>query len=155
MKIQVPDFANSHPQLVQAIQFSNNLLAGDKNFFNRIRVIPTFDYSKNSLTNRAVSGEEIVKLFAQKIDVTIQQYKPWYIWSSATAYTLPKTTIIHLNTRKLDRPVNEMVATLIHECIHILDKEPGLSFGHGNNFPKHKEHSAPYQIEGIAKELAE
>ena len=153
MKIETPTFATKYPNLAEAITISNRLLRGDYGFFTKIRDVTAFDYSTNRSTHQPVSGADIVPLFAKKIDVAVQQYKPWYVWSRAVASTTPGTSVIHLNQNKLDRTVEDTVATLIHECVHIIDTEPHLSFGHGNNYARGKEHSAPYLIEKIAQEV--
>ena len=75
--------------------------------------------------------------------------------TSANAVTLKNSTIIRLNVFKLARPTEELVSTLVHECVHIADNQPNLSFGHGNNFfPSWKKNSAPYRIDQIAQRIA-
>jgi len=153
MRIETPDFAKNYPNMTKAIDISNRLLQGDGGFFSKIREIKAFDYSKNRANHQPVSGAEIAALFAKKIDVSVQTYKPWYIWSKAIAATTPGEHVIRLNQYKLDRSVEETTATFIHECVHILDTEKNLSFGHGNNYARGKERSAPYQIEKIAQDI--
>jgi len=150
MQIQTPDFANQYPNLKDAITDANRLFNGEGGFFEKIRGIQAFDLSWNTAAKRPVSGADIAPLYAQKINVTVQRYWPWYVWSKAMASTMPNTTVIHLNARNLDRPTEDLIATLMHECVHILDKEEGLSFGHGNNSSVGKSETAPYRIEKIA-----
>lgn len=152
MQIQPPNFANQYNNLTDAINIANRLLKGEGQFFEKIRDVQSFDLSWNKVGVRPVSGADIVPLYAQKINVTVERYWPWYVWSKALASTVPGTSIIHLNARSMNRPTEELVATLMHECVHILDKEKGISFGHGNNYATGKSETAPYRIEKIAIE---
>jgi hypothetical protein len=152
MRIDKPDFAAKHPNIDKAITFSNQLLQGKYGFFEKVREVKAFDYSMNRNTKQPVSGAEIVPLFSQKIDVIVKLFKPWIFWSKAIASTTPGTPVIWLNQYMLDRSVDETVGTFIHECIHIVDNNKNLSFGHGNNYAKGKKNSAPYRIEKIAQE---
>jgi len=153
MKIEMPNFAANDPQLRDAVLLANQLLQGKYGFLDKVREVTSFEYSKNHTTHQPVSGEDIAPLLAQKVDVSIKKYKPWYIWSKAIASTIPGVPVIRLNQYKLNRPADETAATLIHECVHIVDTQKKLSFGHGNNYAYGKELSAPYQIEKIAQEI--
>ena len=153
MRIETPDFARNYPNLNEAVKLANQMLQGDHGFFDEIRKINAFEYSKNYSTHQPVSGNDIAPLLAQKIDITVKKYKPWYFWSKAIASTIPGVPVIRLNQYKLDRPIDETAATLIHECVHIVDTQKKLSFGHGNNYAAGKGLSAPYLIEKIAQEI--
>ncbi|MEI6243111.1 MAG: hypothetical protein WCP39_06880 [Chlamydiota bacterium] len=64
--------------------------------------------------------------------------------------------VIYLNERKLPgKSFPSLVSTLVHESIHILDRNPTVrTFGHGNNFAKGKENTAPYRLQSIAERIA-
>jgi hypothetical protein len=152
MKIQTPEFADAN--LKQAVAITNELLEGKRGFFDEVRQIKAFDFSKNVATQKPVTGEEVVTQLAQKVDVTVQKWTPWYIFSKAYATTVPGT-VIYLNARKLDRSVSSLVSTLTHEAVHIADNDPKTRFfGHGNNSPKGKDNTAPYKLDAIAERIA-
>lgn len=152
MRIEKPSFADNN--LNQAIAIANEMLEGKRGFQHEVRQITAFSMSKiNPATKKPFTGAEIVDLLSQKIDVTVQKYKPWYIWSKATAYTDPGVPIIHLNARNLNRSVASIVNTLIHESVHVIDKN--LCFAHGSNVAKGKDDTAPYKIGEIAEKLAD
>jgi hypothetical protein len=152
MQIEKPSFAAGNLDL--AITVANQFLKGERGFFDEVRQIPAFDYSKHVATGKPVSGKEVVEELSRKVDVTVQTYKPWNPWTRALAKTLPGT-VIYLNARTLDRSVPSLVATLIHESVHIADNaQKALSFGHGNNYAAGKENSAPYKLDAIAERIA-
>lgn len=68
------------------------------------------------------------------------------------AYTdgrFPNT--LFLNFKKLDREIEDIAATIIHESIHALDDaEATYTFGHGNNSSAGKDNTAPYWIGNLA-----
>jgi hypothetical protein len=152
MKIETPAFADA--DLQKAITISNELLEGKRGFFDEVRPIQAFDLSKTVATGKPVTGEDVVAQLAQKVDVTVQKWWPWNIFSRAYATTYPGT-VIYLNARKLDRSVPSLVSTLIHETVHLADNDSKTrSFGHGDNYAKGKENTAPYRLETIAEKIA-
>ena len=134
MRIEMPARAHRSPTLSEAVEFANRLLQGEGHFLEEVSSIPSFLFSKNRETGKPVTGPEVVSALARNILATVRTYTPWYR-SKACGGVKRRTTIIRLNTQKLDRPIEELVATLIHECVHIADNRPALSFGHGNNEP--------------------
>lgn len=150
MHIERPSFASGN--LEQAIQIANEMLDGKRGFFQEVKQIKSFDMSYNPLTHQPFSGEEIMKLMSQKIEVTLKTYRPWFIWSKATAYTDAGVPVIHLNAHKLDRSIPDLVGTLLHECVHVVDE--ALEFSHGSNYASGKSDTAPYRIGLLAKLFA-
>lgn len=58
---------------------------------------------------------------------------------------------LFLNFKKLDREIEDIAATIIHEIIHVIDdNEEVYTFGHGNNSPNGKNNTAPYWIGNLA-----
>ncbi len=153
MRIEMPEFANAFPNLSEAVTLANRLFQGDGDFFTQVGAIPQFALSEHAATRQPVTGAEIVPLLSQQIDVMVVTYKPWYVCSKATAKTILGEKVIQLNARKLQRSIDELVATLVHECVHVVDTVPGMSFGHGNNFANGKKLTAPYRIGKIAQDL--
>jgi hypothetical protein len=155
MRIQMPMNPLSNPNLGRSIRFANELLAGGRNFFEEVRVIPRFDLSQNKKTGVPVSGNDLVPLFAGNIDVIVKTYKPFWWFSKAVAMT-KGGGVIYFNERKLpQKSFESLVSTLIHESVHLIDRDPKvMSFGHGNNYAKGKENTAPYKLQDIAERIA-
>ncbi len=152
MRIEKPSFASE--DLGEAIDIANRLLEGGEGFFEEVRQIQAFDFSENKATHKPVSGSEVVDQLSRQINVTVQAWKPFNCFTRAYATTRPGT-VIYLNAYKLDREVTSLVGTLIHESVHIVDDQPDeLSFGHGDNYSKGKENSAPNQLATIAERIA-
>ena len=62
---------------------------------------------------------------------------------------------IYINTAKLDRSLGSVVATLLHEFIHMVDNYDTLhSYGHGDNSARGKQNTAPYWIDNLAQHHA-
>jgi hypothetical protein len=149
MKIIAPDFASDNLGL--AIKLANQLLDGKRGFFREVSQVKAFDMSFNPETRKPYNGKEILYLLSQKVDIVVQKYKSWLLWSKATAYTMPGVPVIHLNERRLNRSVASLVGTLLHECVHTVD--PNLRFSHGGNFEDGKSNTAPYKIGNIAEKI--
>lgn len=56
-----------------------------------------------------------------------------------------------MNDKKLNRSVESIAATIIHESVHVVnDSEQQYTFGYGNNSLANKENIAPYWIGDLA-----
>lgn len=155
MRIQAIKDTSAHPQLQEAIDIANRLLQGEAHFLERVSEIPAFDMSKDTVTGRQVSGAQVVAALAQNILASVTTYKPMIPWTRTCGASPDGSQLIKLNVLKLNRPTEDLVATLIHECVHIADNNPLLSFGHkGNWHPEIKQLTAPYRIDGIALQIA-
>jgi hypothetical protein len=104
----------------------------------------TFDHSN-------VNGEMLAGYFQKEQAVAeVLTYKSLTRFSRSTAYTSFDGRIF-VNIKRLDRPIDDVAITLIHECVHVLDSRTrGVWMGHGSNNPKGKSQTAPYAIELIA-----
>lgn len=61
-------------------------------------------------------------------------------------------TTIRLNKWNLNRPVESICNTLMHQCVHALNAcYPQFHFGHGDNSNTGKENTAPYWIAALAQ----
>lgn len=61
---------------------------------------------------------------------------------------------IFINEAKLGRSDGSVVATIIHEWVHLVDNnDPEESFGHGSNSSKGKQNTAPYWIDNLAQSM--
>lgn len=76
-------------------------------------------------------------------------------WSRALAYFDPRyPNRIYINAAKLNRTDGSVIATIIHEWVHLVDYDDHLhSYGHGSNSPVGKQNTAPYWIDNKAQAL--
>lgn len=114
--------------------------------------------AKNSFDSSNASGKIISDLIKTSTVVAIvETYKPIPVppWSRANAYTKQsEPNKIFLNRRKLNRSIESIAATLVHEYIHLVDFEnSNYNFGHGDNSSTNKEDTAPYWIDILAYEM--
>ncbi len=114
--------------------------------------------SKFAFDNSNASGKAISDLIrASSIEGIVETYKPLPIppWSRANAYTKPSDPkTIFLNRRKLNRSIESIAATLVHEYIHLVDyANSQYEFGHGDNSSADKENTAPYWIDILAYQI--
>ncbi len=115
-----------------------------------IRIYTQFDMSNTR--NEHIADE--LEMFLHRNDIEIVTYKPKWRWSKAYGYFSPnKPNTIHLNQYKLNRSIASFVGTFFHELTHMTDNaDKYYSYGHGDNNPKGKEHTAPYFIGNSASE---
>lgn len=131
---------------------SNELLKNDE-FYKAISDHPNFDLS--------TASPKIIADLLKKSDLEfkVEIFYPNAFQSikyrKTFAYTderFPNT--LFLNFKKLDREIEDIAATIIHESIHALDDaEETYTFGHGNNSPKGKDNTAPYWIGNLAYQI--
>lgn len=114
--------------------------------------------AKTSFENSNASGKIISGLIKDSnIQAIVETYKPFPIppWSRANAYTKPsEPNKIFLNRRKLNRSIESIAATIVHEYVHLIDyANSDYEFGHGDNSSVNKENTAPYWIDILAYEI--
>lgn len=141
----------SSPKLIDAMNTANIVLLNEQ-FYKKIAEFESFDYS--DITGEILS--DIIKDSRILAEVFIE--KSINPLSKATAFTtpkFPKSIFIYskyLNHKK--NTVTDIVITLIHEYVHLVDYErTDYEFGHGSNYRKDKQNSAPYIIEEIVRNL--
>lgn len=141
-------FNGTHAGVQSAVETSNQLLR-DKTFFDRIRQKDRFDLSNTSPQVIADLMENANGI------VTVTLYASVSPFSRALAYEdsrYPGT--VFLNTRRLNRSVASICASIIHECVHSVDgSQTQYSFGHGDNSSTGKANTAPYWIDNLAYEM--
>lgn len=76
-------------------------------------------------------------------------------WTRALAYYDPRyPNRVYINEAKLNRSDGSVVATIVHEFVHLVD---GLDlsgyYGHGDNSSAGKQDTAPYWIDNIAESM--
>lgn len=128
-----------------AVDKSNSLLK-DGAFFEAIANHPKFDLSTASpdIISRLIRESDLefrVEIFYPNLFQFIRYRKTF----AFTDHRFPNT--LFLNHKKLNREVEDIAATIIHESVHALDdSNASYTFGHGNNSPVGKENTAPYWI---------
>lgn len=142
-------FRDRLPIVEEAVNKANRLLNNEE-FFKGIASYGVFDMS-------TASPDIIANLMKQsKLEFKVALFRPSIFqairYRKTFAFTderYPDT--VFLNVQKLDREVEDIAATLIHESIHALDDSiDAYEFGHGDNSPVGKESTAPYWIGGFA-----
>jgi hypothetical protein len=126
-----------------------NLLLKDATFFDRIRRHDRFDMS--TATPRQIAD----LMETSNATVEVELYTSRWPWSKALAYEDSRyPNKVFLNSRRLNRSIASICATIVHECVHALDASaPNLRFGHGDNNPNGKENTAPNWISDLAYEM--
>jgi hypothetical protein len=145
-------FNDEHKNVQQAVQMANLVLAND-DFYARIRQVTKFDLS----TAAPAIIADLIK--NSRLDFKVELFYPSGWRAIKYRKTFAYTDEIYLNTlflnlRKLDREIEDIAATIIHESIHALDDEClEYTFGHGNNSSKGKDNTAPYWIGNLAYQI--
>ena len=121
---------NPNSNLLQAVTLVEGFLVSPK-LLSFIRAKKTWEYTNDN-------GETIAVKLSKGRQAVIKLYTPWYPWSKAIASTTGN--VISLNSRKMNRSIESIANTLIHEYCHV------INYGHGNNSPIGKENSVPYWV---------
>lgn len=106
-------------------------------------------------TSPQATNEFIAKFFFElEVEMTVDTY--YKRFSKAFAYTLTGVKgKLWINTSKLNRSIPSIVATIIHECCHLVDFESEYNMHHGDNDPRGKQNSFPYWTDDLAYKMAE
>jgi len=146
MKIYFVNTWKTNEKMERVTALANSLM-NDEDFLNEIAMVDAFAMS--DVAPSRIS--EFINIFTGQINI---KYYKGSIFSSALAYFTPSRPYdININTRKMNRSDGSLVATLVHELIHAVDKFAiNASFGHGDNkWTPEKEYTAPYYIDKIAE----
>ena len=141
-----------------AVQKANELLTNPA-FFIKISDHKQFDYTH--WPSADIANEMTKSTLEFKVTIFHKRWLDGY--GKTLAYTdaaYPNT--LFLNNHRLNREVEEVAASIIHESVHALDdslrKASGKLaddpwFGHGDDSSVGKENSAPYWIDQLAYEM--
>lgn len=141
-------FTGTETILLEAVAKSNELLSNPE-FYNAIRSHHGFDYS----TATPVQIADFIETAALTFHVQLYKGKKRNRVLGYVKASYPNK--LFLNERKLDRPVEDIVATIIHESIHAVDHAVDQHlFGHKGNRPEGNQNTAPYWIGKLAKQLS-
>lgn len=142
-------YKGKNEKVIDCVEFINDLFNAD--------LFYTLISDKSSFTHTEYQPEKVAKLMKEdKNQTIIKLYKSLNPWTRANAYVSPKhKNTLFLNTRKLWRNKEDMINTIVHECVHVVDfSENGkIDFGHGDNYSKGKDNAAPYWIGNLSKKL--
>jgi len=141
-------FEENHIEVELAVKKANELLSMD-DFYNRIKQKESFDLS--TATPQQVS--DIIN--SSSLLFAVEFFYPNFLnfkYRKTFAYTDGRfPNRLFLNYKKLNRSIESIAATIIHEAIHAVDDaEQVYTFGHGNNSPVGKQNTAPYWIGNLA-----
>lgn len=139
---------SNNNRLFQAIEKANNILF-DEVFLGFINNKGSFDMATCSSSHIA----QLIIVYRELEQMEIVGYHKKL--SRALAYFDKRyPNKIFINTAKINRSLGSIVATYIHEYIHLLDNiDKTHYFGHGDNKRKGKENTAPYWIDNLAQSL--
>ena len=142
---------SNNVKVIIDVNMANRLIVFNKDFKTKIASYGVFDYSD-------CDSEFIADMIHQFSNgrfgnLYVYTYKSKNPWSRAYGYFSPsRPDRIYLNTRKLNRSLESIGASVIHEMVHFIDsKVNGASFGHGDNSPVGKQASSPYWIDNLAE----
>jgi hypothetical protein len=136
-------------KILRCVKRANDILE-DLDFYGEIA-------QKNSFDMSTASPTYIAKKMREKFPKLNCNVKTYYKkWSRANAFFEPSNpTFININLAKLNRTDESIVATIIHEWVHMVDGvDKQESFGHGSNSSKGKQNTAPYWIDNLAESFS-
>jgi hypothetical protein len=128
-----------------AIERASYIISSDE-FYDVIVAKEKFDMA-------TCNGSHIVnQMRGFNVAVNVKVYFPKFYFSRALGfYDRRKPLDINLNSRKLNRSVNSLTNTLVHEWVHMVDFwDKKHSYGHGDNKRLGKENTAPYFLGNMA-----
>lgn len=91
-----------------------------------------------------------------ELQLSLDLYWPVPLTNTAYGYDdVQDAPVIHMNRLALNRPFHSICNTIMHQAVHAINAvHKNFSFGHGDNNPVGKEHTAPYCIAGLAEKMA-
>lgn len=133
-----------------AAKLANALMSKSEVFKNKIVAIESFDMTEPDRIDGQLVWDLMQETF-ENHNVMVKIYYPWYRFSKALGYfTTSRPFDINLNGYRINRSPQSLVATLIHELVHMADNTSSVYFGHGDNSKVGKELTAPYLIGSLA-----
>lgn len=142
------EYEGNITKLIKAKEIANEILM-DENFYQKIIEKQSFDMA----TCPPQIVADYIKTHRQTLCCNVKTYKKRF--SRALAYYTPsRPTDININTAKINRTTGSIVATFIHEYIHMIDDiiEENY-FGHGDNKRAGKLNTAPYWIDNLSQSI--
>lgn len=144
-------YNGKHLGVSRAVKLANRMFSNN-NFYSKISKGQQFDMS--DISNKELAN--LLKISFHRYDIEVKLWKPWWYFSRAIAmFDKRKPNTIFLNARKLQRSDESILGSIAHEFVHLVDNKAIGSFGHGNNYRRGKENTAPYKIGTIASEFYE
>jgi hypothetical protein len=146
MKIYFKNTWTTNDRMNDLVARANSLM-NEQHFIDEIARVDAF--SMSDATPKQIT--EFITVFPRIMQV---KFYRGHRFSRALGKFYPSRPFeIHINSRKLGRSDGSIVATMVHELIHAIDRFQGsYSFGHGDNkWTPAKEYTAPYYIDKIAE----
>lgn len=148
----IAGYRGSHTKIDRCISEANKLLKGDYRFYEKIKAKPTpFDMSTATPKQIAEFLQENYGVL--KCEVHLYHKK----FTRALAYFDRRyPNRIYINTAKLNRTDGSVIATIVHEWVHLVDEWiKNHRFGHGDNSAAGKQNTAPYWIDNVAQAIVD
>lgn len=129
--------------------FEANELMKNPEFYHHIRIKDNFDMSTASGAHIAGQMQDQFPKLVCEVHVYSKK------WSKALAFFSSRyPNRININLAKLNRSDGSIIATKVHEWVHLVDfHDPVERYGHGDNSRAGKENTAPYWIDNLAEGL--
>jgi hypothetical protein len=128
-----------YPCVQSALTKAEEILRPGSDFLQKVEKIDLF-------ATENISGKNLVNLFQQTRQVKVSIYRPLNEYSRSLGYVEDGKDEIFLNTYRLEGSPASIIASVVHEVVHVLDfHSPNPVFGHWGNFAKGKENSLLYK----------
>jgi len=130
-----------------AVKYANKYFTDEHEFYRHYMNV---DFQPDMSDVKLHEVIYLMGKYMQNESIEVIKWYPKWRWTKAIATTMGDGKI-RLNARTMDREKGDIVETLVHETVHIVDNSCNeISFGHGDNSPKGKEKTAPYLIGQLA-----
>jgi hypothetical protein len=140
-----PGLTSSKPWMTDVAKVAECVLKDD-DFLTEVG-----NFKKYTFTDQSPKAVEALMRSTKK-DAVYSTYWAKKKSTVTVAFRNKGSNIVYLNLwkhpKKKNRAMDKMVATYIHEWLHI------LGFGHGSNNMKGKEDSVPYMVATISKKYS-
>lgn len=154
----VAGYRGSNSKIDRCIIAANAILSGETKNKNGFTLYDIIKNKETPFDMSTASKEHIANQLKSKFGVlTCEVHLYHNRWSKALAYFTPShPNRIYINTAKLGRSDGSVIATIVHEWVHLVDKNDVVhSYGHGSNSRAGKQNTAPYWIDNAAQAIAD
>lgn len=141
-------YSGFHKNLKIAVNHVNNLLQQEY-FYQGIQ-------KQESFAMADVNPRQLAELMRiADMQINIDLYYSLFPFSTAlVADVKDDYSTIRLNKWNLNRPVESLCNTLMHECVHAVNAAfPQFSFGHGDEDCETNDNTAPFRIAALAQQF--
>ena len=157
--LDTKNFSNKDQKKLDTVIATVESVLSSEAFHQRV-LNYTYQGKKQFAWNDGKTNEEIYRELMQGnesstpgangvVDLSVDLWTPWYIFSKALAYTTPSTKWIHLKKSYYrSGSISALADTMVHEWTH------KLGFNHPYNATAERPYTVPYGVGGIVDDLA-